>query len=198
MDGGEKELLERAKNGEIEAFEKLVEGYQKKVFNIALRLIGSHDDASEAAQEVFVKVFKSINKFKGEAAFSTWIYSITRNVCMDELRKKKNKNVVSLDEEIKLPDGDVKREVEDDKPTPEVITEKNELRAVVRKAILSLSEDHKTMIVLRDLQGMSYEEISKVFKCPEGTVKSRINRARQALKEKLKDYRELFSEYYVK
>ena len=198
MSDNEKYLLERAKSGEVEAFERLIEGYQKKVFNIALRMIGNYDDASELAQEVFIKVYKSIRSFKEESSFSTWIYKITSNVCLDEIRKRKNKKVVYLDDDVKLEDGEVRHQIEDDSPSPEALLERKEIKRVVKEAIQSLSEEHRLVIVMRDLQGMSYEEIGKIVKCPEGTVKSRINRARQALKEILKRKRELLNEEYVK
>lgn len=198
MSGNEKDLLQKARNGDIEAFELLIEKHQKKVFNIALRMIGNYDDASELAQEVFIRVFKSIRSFKEESSFSTWIYRITANVCLDEIRKRKNKNFVSLDDDLKLDDGDVKRQVMDPEPTPEILAEKNETRKIVNEAIQSLPADHRIVIALRDIQGFSYDEISKIVNCPVGTVKSRINRARQTLREILKARMELLNEDYVK
>ncbi len=194
----EKELLEKSKNGDIEAFEKLIERYQKKVFNMAFRIIGNHDDASELAQEVFIRIFKSIKTFKEESSFSTWVYRITTNICLDELRKRKNRKIVYLDDDIKSEDGEMKRQLEDTRPTPEAAAEKNEVKRVVESAIQALSDEHRTVIVMRDLQGFSYEEIASIIKCPEGTVKSRINRARQALRDILKNKRELFKDTYVK
>ncbi|MCX7921299.1 MAG: sigma-70 family RNA polymerase sigma factor [Clostridia bacterium] len=198
MSDKEKYLLLKSKNGDIEAFEELIEAYQRKVFNMALRMIGNHDDASELAQEVFIRVYKSIKSFKEESSFSTWIYRITSNVCLDELRRRKNKKVISLDEDIKAEDGDIKRQVEDDKPTPDMVVENKEMRKAVNDAINTLSADHRMVVVMRDIQGLSYDEIAKVLKCPEGTVKSRINRARQELKQILKSKRELFNSEYVK
>jgi RNA polymerase sigma-70 factor, ECF subfamily len=198
MSENEKYLLHQSKNGDMAAFGQLIEGYQKKVFNIALRMLGNPDDASEVAQEVFIRVYKSVKNFKEESSFSTWIYRITTNTCLDELRKRKNKEHISLDEDIHHEDGDMKRQVEDSRPTPDIIAEKNELRKIVKLAINSLSEDHRIVIILRDIQDLSYEEIAKIVKCPEGTVKSRINRARSELKEILKRKRELFTEEFVK
>lgn len=198
MSEGERNLLEKAKNGDVLAFEKLITEYQKKVFNIAFRMVGNYDDASELTQEVFIRVFKSLKNFKEQSLFSTWIYKITTNVCLDEIRKRKKRKAVYLDEEIKLDENEVKRQIEDDKPTPEMIAEKNEISKAVNDAIESLSEEHRTVIVLRDLQGFSYEEIAKITSCPEGTVKSRINRARQALKEILKSKTELLDCEFVK
>lgn len=198
MSGNEKQLIERSRSGDVEAFEALVEGYQKRVFNIAYKMIGNYEDASDLAQEVFIRVFKSIGNFKEQSTFSTWIYRITTNVCLDELRRRKNKKVVSLDEDIHLDDSEIKRQVESDAPMPEEIAERKELRELVNNAISQLSVEHRTVIVLRDLQGFSYEDIAGMLKCPEGTVKSRINRARLALREILEKNRELLFEHHVK
>ena len=198
MSDNEKALVERARSGDIEAFEKLIEGCQKKVFNIAFRMIGNYDDANELAQEVFLKAFRSIKKFKGDSLFSTWIYKVTANVCLDEIRRRKNKRVFSLDEEVEYGDGDLKRQIPDNAPTPDVEVEINEIKKVVNKSIQELPNDYKSIIILRDIQGLSYDEISKIFDCPEGTVKSRINRARQALKKILQGKKELLNSEYVK
>jgi RNA polymerase sigma-70 factor (ECF subfamily) len=194
----EKYLLGLSKKGDIEAFEMLMEKYQKKVFNIALRLLGNHDDASEVTQEVFIRIYKSIGSFKGESQISTWIYRIATNVCLDELRKRKRKWVMSLDEEYHKENGDYIIQVEDNKPTPDVIMEQKTIKNAVNNAIDKLSEKYKLIIILRDLQGFSYEEISDMIKTPVGTVKSRINRARLQLKELLLKEKELFSDNFVK
>ncbi|WP_027621308.1 sigma-70 family RNA polymerase sigma factor [Acetivibrio clariflavus] len=194
----EKDLVERAKSGELEAFEQLIIGCQKKVFNIAFRMVGNYDDANELAQEVFIKAFRSIKNFKGDSSFSTWIYRITANVCLDELRKRKNRTIVSLDQDIELNDGDVKRQMPDNAPTPDMEAESNEVKSIVNESIQQLPDDYKSMIILRDIQGFSYDEISKIVNCPEGTVKSRINRARQALKKILQAKKELFDDEFVK
>jgi RNA polymerase sigma factor, sigma-70 family len=198
MSDSEKNLLERAKAGDIGAFEQLVEGYQRKIFNIALRMLGNYDDAGDLSQEVLIRIYKSIKNFKEQSSFSTWIYRITTNVCLDEIRKRKNKKTISLDEDIKVDEGEMKRQIESDGPTPEDIVEQEELKKLVNDAIGMLSQEHKMAIILRDMQGLSYEEISEVLKLPEGTVKSRINRARQALKNILDSKRELLYEEYVK
>jgi RNA polymerase sigma-70 factor (ECF subfamily) len=198
MSRTEKHLLEKAKNGDVEAFESLVESYQKKAFNIAYRMIGNYDDASDLTQEAFIRIYKSISNFKEQSSLSTWIYRIITNVCLDELRRRKNRNIVSIDEGIKLDDSEVKRQIESGAPTPEEMAERNEMKKVVAEAIKTLSDEHRTVILLRDIQGFSYEEIARIVECPEGTVKSRINRARQALKDILKTKRELFNESFVK
>ncbi len=198
MSDSEKTLLERAKSGDIAAFEQLIESYQKKIFNIALRMLGNYDDAGDLTQEVLIRIYKSIKSFKEQSSFSTWIYRITTNVCLDEIRKRKNRKVISLDEEIKLDDGDMKRQIESDEPSPEETAETEDLKKIVNEAIANLNEEHRIVIILRDIQGLSYEEIAEALNCPEGTVKSRINRARQALKNILAPKRELLLDGYVK
>lgn len=198
MSDGEKLLLEKAKAGDVAAFEELIENYQKKIFNIAFRIVGNYDDANDLAQEVLIRIYKSIGGFKEQSSFSTWIYRITTNVCLDDIRKRKNRKVISLDEEIHVDDGEVKRQIVSDDPLPEETAERAELRELVGNAIQSLSEEHRLVIVMRDLQGFSYEEIARILKCPEGTVKSRINRARLALRNVLKLKREHLFEEYVK
>jgi RNA polymerase sigma-70 factor (ECF subfamily) len=161
-------------------------------------MIGNPDDAEELTQEVFIRVFKSLKNFKEQAQLSTWIYRITSNICLDEFRKRKNRRVVYLDQDIETEDSELKRQLEDDRPTPEAQVEKNELQKLVGDAIQKLPENHRIILIMRDINGMSYEEIARVLNSPEGTIKSRINRARQALKDSLKNKRELFDSYYVK
>lgn len=194
----DKQLIKEAKSGSVEAFEELIKQCQKKVFNIAYKMTGSYDDANELAQEAFIRAYKSINKFKGDSLFSTWIYRITTNVCLDELRKRKNQKVISINEDIKYNDEELKPQIKDESPGPEKIYERKEFKSLVKECIESLPPDYKTVIVLRDIEGFSYEEIAKIINCPEGTVKSRINRARKALREIFKNKKELFNEEYVK
>jgi len=198
MSDVEKTLLGRAKAGDVNAFEQLLEGYQRRIFNIAFHMVNNYEDAGDLVQEVLIRIYKSIGGFKEQASFSTWVYRITTNVCLDDIRKKKRRKVISLDEEIKFDDGELVRQIKSDDPSPEDQAEKNEFKKSVNRAINRLSEEHRLVIVLRDIQGFSYEEIAKVLKCPEGTVKSRINRARQNLKNVLKNDSELLFEEYVK
>ncbi len=198
MSDNERLLLEKAKSGDVAAFESLIQGCQKKVFNIALRMLENKDDAFEVSQEVFIKIFRSLSNFKGNSSFSTWVYKITVNICLDEIRKRKNARVLSLDETVKYKDSEVQLQIQDDGPTPDIEAEKNEIKRVVNNAIKDLNEEHRMVIILRDIQGFSYEEISQMTSCPEGTVKSRLNRARQSLKEILKSKKELFDNAYVK
>ncbi len=186
MSSDEKLLLERAKSGDIEAFEKLIMGSEKKVYNIALKMTGSHDDAMDLSQEVFIKVYKSLNKFKEEASFFTWIYRITHNICIDEIRKKKKVVSISLDEEYESDNGNISRQFADNSLGPLEQLEIKEDMVILKKAIVKLSPQHRVALIMRDIQGMTYEQISEILKCPQGTVKSRINRARYELKEIIK------------
>jgi RNA polymerase sigma-70 factor (ECF subfamily) len=198
MEVNEKLLIDKAKAGDIQSFEMLVEKHQKRIFNIALRVIGNHADAADLAQNALIRIYKSIGNFKEESSLSTWIYRITMNVCFDELRRRKNRKLISIEQEIQLDDGDVKRQLESESPQPSEAAEKKELKSIVRNAIEQLSDEHKEVIILRDLQAFSYDEIASILDLPVGTVKSRINRARSALKKILTENKELLSEYYVK
>ena len=175
----EKELIERSQKGDIDAFEELVARYERKVYTIAYRYMGNPEDASDLAQETFLKVFKSIDKFRGESSFSTWIYRITANICKDELRKIKRKPQTSLDQEIWLDEGSVIRQVVDEKPTPDEVFEQKELWNYLQDLIANLSPEYRMVIVLQDINGYSYEEIAQITETSLGTVKSRLNRARR-------------------
>lgn len=179
------ELINKAQNNDINAFEQLIAEHQATVYNIALKIMGNPDDAADAAQEALIKIFKNIKKFKGESKFSTWIYRIAHNVCIDEYRKRKNKSSYvtrSLDEQYEDGENPVLN-VPDTSLTPEEQTLKNERIEMLNKAINSLSPISRTAILLRDVKSFSYEEIAKIQNCSLGTVKSRINRARLQLKE---------------
>jgi RNA polymerase sigma-70 factor (ECF subfamily) len=176
-------LIRKAKQGDVEAFESLIMCYQKKVFNIAYRIIGNYDDAGELAQEVFIRVFKSLKQLREDQTFYTWLSRITTNICLDECRKRKNKKTVYLDEEIGFGDNELKIQVEDCGLSPEILAERNEVRRNISEAMQILSDEQREVIVMRYMRGLSYDEMAEAMNCPCGTVKSRINRAKQYLKE---------------
>ena len=190
----EKDILQECRAGNRNAFNILVETYQSKVFNMAYSMLSNYDDANDAAQEVFLKVYKNINKFEGKSSLSTWIYRICVNVCNDMLRKRtRSVPVISLFSSAKNDNDEEKPlEIKDNTPTPEERLEMTETQAEVRRALSELSDEFKTVITLYDLEGLSYDEISEILKCPVGTIKSRLNRARKALKKNLSEKRELF------
>ncbi len=189
----EKELVRQSKAGNLDCFEELIDAHQQKVYNIALRMLGNEQDAFDASQEVFVKVYKNLNGFQQNASFATWVYRIATNTCLDLLRKnKERKKEISIDSQIAFDDGEVAFQLEDTSADVEEALLKKERMQVLYQAIEQLREEHKKMIVLRELQGMSYQQIAQITGMNLGTVKSKINRARLALKNALENHRELF------
>ncbi len=188
----ERALIQRCKDGDPGAFDELVSRYEKRVFNFAYRITGNYHDAWDVAQEAFLRVFHSIHTFRGDAVFTTWIYRIITNVYLDERKKSKSHRQTSLDEYIDLEENSVSRQIEDDGPAPDEIVENRERDRVVQEAINSLPEYQRMIVTLYHMQHRSYEEIAEILQLPIGTVKSRLNRARQALQEKLESEPELF------
>lgn len=184
-------LVERSKKGDREAFEHLVRLYENKVYTIAYRLMGNHADASDLAQDAFIKIYQALPNFRGDSSFSTWIYHITVNVCRDELRKRQRRPTVSLDE----PTGEnnTTYEIRSNAPGPEEMLDRSETQAMIQECLNNLSDDYRTILVMREIQDLAYEEIAELLGCSLGTVKSRLSRARQALKEKISKQMELSS-----
>ena len=178
-------LVARSQKGDIDAFEELVCLYERKIYTVAYRIMGNHEDANDLAQEAFLRAFQSIGNFRGEAAFLTWMCRIVTNLCRDELRKKYRMQIESLDEEIILGEGEVKKQVASSEPGPAELYEKKELQEKIQELVNTLSPEFRLALVLRDIQGFTYEEIAEQQQCSLGTVKSRINRARKYLKDKL-------------
>ncbi len=188
----EAQLIARCRQGDVEAFETLIAAYEKKVLSTAYAMLGNHEDASDAAQEVFLKLFASIDKFGEQSSFSTWLYRVTVNVCYDELRKRKyrSENTVSL-----TPDEtgeSAQLQLADKNAGPLELAEQAELRDALRRAIASLGEQYRTVIILREIQGLEYQQIADILHCSLGTVKSRMSRARRMLADKLIKNKELF------
>ncbi|NLO05527.1 MAG: sigma-70 family RNA polymerase sigma factor [candidate division WS1 bacterium] len=185
------ELINAARAGSADAFDRLVEAHYRGVYNTAYRMLSTPSAASDATQSVFLRVYEALSSFRGDASFSTWLYRITMNVCLDELRKRKNEPL-SLTEEDD--DGEVlgERDLPDLSDEPALTAEQRELQRLVHEAIGRLSEDFRTVIVLYDIRGLSYQEISGVLEIPLGTVKSRLNRARLALRDEIAPHAELF------
>ena len=189
----EKLLIEKSINGDVEAFEVLISSCEKKVYNIALKMLGNEADAYDASQDTFIKVYKNLENFKGNSSFSTWVYRITSNVCLDMIRKNKNnKNVISIDKEIEFDDSDASFEIEDKSADTEEQLLRKERSEALHKAMDRLSPEQKHILVLREFQNLSYDEIAEVLNIGTGTVKSKISRARAALKNELLKNKELF------
>lgn len=191
-DADEQRLIERSKEGDRRAFDALVRMHEKRVYNLAYRLSGNYDEAGDITVEAFLRVYQAINNFRGDANFSTWIYRIVTNVYLDRRKRQKNRQTLSLEEYVELEESQVTRQIEDPSPGPEALVEAQQRQELLQKAIESLPEYQRAMIVLYHVDGLSYEEIAEVLSLPIGTVKSRLNRARLALREKLEPIREAF------
>ena len=189
----DRSLIERCKRGDVGAFNDLVRLYEKQVYNFAYRLTSNYDDANDIAQEAFLRAFNAIGSFRGDASFSTWLFRITTNVFLDDRKKARAHPHTSLDEYMELDESSVARQVEDTAPGPQQLTEEAERTKLLGQAITSLPDYQRAMVVLYHSQQKSYEEIAEMMDLPIGTVKSRLNRARLALKEKLAPLRELFN-----
>lgn len=173
---GEKVLLQRAKKGEMAAFESLVTAYERRVYSLALRSTGSEADAADITQEVFLRAYRSLDTFRGESGFSTWLYRITVNLCVDLARK--NNPAGSLDDEQALEAPETRGAYQ-----PETALANSELRRELDAALSLVSEEHRKIVILRDVAGMSYADIAAALELEEGTVKSRLARARAALRK---------------
>lgn len=185
----DQELVKRSIQGDGQAFDELVLKYQNKVYALAFRYMSNEDDAYDMSQETFIKAYRSLRSFKGDSSFSTWIYRIATNVCLDEIRRRKRRVVpLSLDEPVATLDGDeVEREIADVSLSADRVYEQKELSQTIQKLLDEMKPEHKTAIILRDMMELSYEEIAEVLNCSIGTVKSRINRARSIFQKKLGD-----------
>lgn len=186
----EKDLIERSQRGDTQAFDRLVQEHYVMVYNTAFRMLGNADQAEDATVEAFARAYRSLERFRGESAFSTWLYRIVTNVCLDHLRGA-NHAAASLDEGWGE-DGDQRREVPDDTQNPARTALQRRQQQAVHQALQRVSGDHRAVLVLYDLHGFSYEEVSAILGVPVGTVKSRLNRARHALKQELRPHLELF------
>lgn len=188
----DQELVARCQRGDHRAFRVLVDKYQRRAYGIAMGILRNPDDARDAAQEAFIKVFRNVDGFKGDSSFYTWLYRIVVNVCIDHIRKHKKGRAVEYDETFRRRD-----EVEEIPLTantramqPGVAHEVKELNGVLAEALGRLSENHRTIILLREVEGLSYEEIAEVMDCHLGTVMSRLHHARKNLQLALKPYLE--------
>ncbi len=181
-------LVSSAQTGDLLAFERLVTKHQKKMLNIAYRMIGDYDEACDVVQEAFLSAYRAIGKFRGDAQFSTWLCGIVLNHSRSHMAKKaarSRREAGSLDDPVKSENGSFQDESRSQEGSIVEQIEKRELEAKVQECIGLLDGEAREVLVLRDIQGFSYEEIGVMLKLPEGTVKSRLFRARNALKEGL-------------
>lgn len=180
-------------NGKLSRFEELVETYRNKIYTIAYRFMGNEADACDLAQEVFIRAYLKLDTFRGDSSLLTWLYQITANLCRDELRRRKVRSTVSLDAENPQ-QGAVNRyrEVNGTMAGPEEVAETRELQKNLQLVLNRLPAEQRLVIIMREVQGFSYEEIAAHMECSLGTVKSRLSRARLALRELVLTNSELF------
>jgi RNA polymerase sigma-70 factor (ECF subfamily) len=175
-------IIRDVQSGEVNAFEAIVREYEKNVYNIALRMCGDREDALDISQESFLKAYHALESFRGDSKFSVWLYRIVSNTCLDFLRERKRRTEVSLS--VEDDEGEsAEREIADESLSPERLYERKLTREAVRRGLLSLPEDQRKILLLREIQGFSYEEIGRILELESGTVKSRIFRARRKLCE---------------
>jgi RNA polymerase sigma factor (sigma-70 family) len=184
----EQRLVRRAKTGEMDAYDALVRRYQERIYATIYHMTANHEDANDLAQETFIKAFQALKSFKGDSSFFTWVYRIAVNKTINFLKQRKNKAHMSLNDlDVNAEhDADLVALISDKTPRREVSL--IELQEKLNVAMQKLSEIHRLVVTLHDVQGLSHEEISKIMDCNTGTVRSRLFYARQQLQAYLSDY----------
>jgi RNA polymerase sigma-70 factor (ECF subfamily) len=186
-------LIAAAQAGDVEAFDTLIRRHQDRVFNQAWRLLGDHDEASDLVQEVFIRVYRKIHLYRGDAAFSTWLYRVTHNLAKNrwkQMERQGRSRTVSLDQPRAEDDDDRPLDRPDDSPGPRSMAEGREMLGHLEREMQGLGFEHRQVLVLRFVENLSYEEIAEVLGANLGTVKSRICRARQELRRRMEPYLE--------
>ena len=188
----ESRLIQRASDGDASAFNTLMGMHERRMYAVALRMCGNPEDAQDCLQEAMLRIYRAISGFKAQSSFSTWVYRVTMNTCLDELRRRRNKPSTSLDGLL-----DAGWSPADGRDTPEQHALRAEARASIQRFIQELPEDMRAAVVLRDVQGLSYDAIAEALDANVGTIKSRISRGREKLREKIQAQAELFDRYGV-
>ena len=181
-------LVRLCQGGDIEATERLIVRYQDRIYNVIFKIVGNSDDAAELTQETFVKVIEKVTTFKAKSSFYTWLFRVAVNTALNFCRKSFKVSTQSIDAPVGTDNADSAKRLSDflkdtTEPDPAEVAQNIEINEIITKALAKLQEDHRAVIVLRDIEGMSYEEVSKTLKLEIGTVKSRISRARAQLRE---------------
>src|SRR5882724_6941622 len=184
----DQKLVKRAQGGDLEAYDALIRRYQERIYATVYQMTANHEDANDLAQETFIKAFQALKSFKGDSSFFTWLYRIAVNKTINFLKQRKNRTHMSL--------NDIDFNAEHDSDLIALISEKtprreaglSELQKKLNEALLKLSEPHRLVVVLHDVQGQSHEEIAEIMDCNIGTVRSRLFYARQQMQAELADY----------
>ena len=183
-------LVERSQNGDSDSLEQLIIKYQNRIFNVILKICANRHDAAELTQDTFVKVIENIGKFQGKSGFYTWAFRIAVNLTLNYCQRNARVPFRSLDEQYNIDDGQAKAQLKDflsdeSTPDPAAVAQSKELCQMVATALTKLDDAHRTVIVLRDIEGMNYAHIAEVLQVQVGTVKSRLSRARGSLRDVL-------------
>lgn len=187
--GEDSDLVLLCKKGSLDAFEELVKRHQKRMLNIAFRMVGNYEDACEVVQDAFVSAYRGIREFKGKAMFSTWLYTIVINLSRNRIKQIKTRSIYeqySINDPLPSDDSRINAEPESSEPSILERLERQDVQQKVQECINSMENGFREVIILRDIQGFSYDEIGDILKIPDGTVKSRVFRARESLKGCLK------------
>lgn len=195
QDRRDRRLVRRLKEGDERAFQELVTTYQNRIFGLMLRMINNRQEAEDLAQEVFIIVYRAIGSYRGEGRFYTWLYRIASNTCKNRIKYLKGRNFhrsVEIEDspQAQLPaaEGGAVVTFQSQVPGPEATVEGSRMEQVIQRELGALDPEHRLLIVLRDIQGLSYQDIIRITGLQEGTLKSRLHRARLALKERLQPY----------
>ena len=184
----DKGLVKACLDGQKEAFDILVEKYHRRIYNLAYRFVGEPEEANDLAQEIFTAAYQNLKKFRGDAKFSTWLFQIATNRGKNRFKYLKRRgHFANRGQTEGADEGDfLPKEIPDESGNPETLLAGKEVQRIVQNAINELDPDHKAIVILRDIEGLSYDEIAQILNLPEGTTKSRLHRARMVVKEKLK------------
>jgi RNA polymerase sigma-70 factor (ECF subfamily) len=177
-------ILEFQQNNTVKAYEILVQRYKNPLINYIFRFLGDYEACADIVQETMIKVYRNKDSYKSIARFSTWIYTIAGNLARTEYQRRKKRNIFSINS---YGDDDETFDIPDESARPDVITDSGIKNEIIQKALLKVSDSYREMVILRDIQEMSYDEIAEVTGIAVGTVKSRINRGRTQLQKLLKD-----------
>ncbi len=189
----EARLIERSRQGDLEAFNQLVSAYQDQVYNLCLRMLGSQQPAEDVTQETFISAFKSMSKMRGPSVKS-WLLRVASNACIDELRRRQRHPQISIDYRRDSDDTETSFDLPDDVPGPEQLALRQEVRSALQAELQELPAGQRLAVVLCDIEGLAYEEIAAAMGTSVGTVKSRISRGRARLREALQKKPELFGD----
>jgi RNA polymerase sigma-70 factor (ECF subfamily) len=182
-------LIRAFHKGDKAAFDRLVLKHKDRLFNVCYRFLGDYEEANDSAQETFIKVYRALKKFRFESAFSTWLYRIAVNTCKNKLKSsayRQKRMTVPLDNPALANRSQLTREIQDESQSPAIELEKKERMRIIQEAIDALPPEQKEVVTLRDIEGFSYEEVAEITGYNLGTVKSRLARARQDLRKKLR------------